>query len=121
MSTLDGQDVFAAGPHSIRPGAWERQIVRRGLAGLDGELVLDLGLRSRQIIQTGRLQADSAEQLQALIEQIESFADGCEHVLVGAHGLTYSRVILESFETTGPVRTGRGVWCDYTARYRQLP
>jgi len=121
MSTLDGLDLFSTGPHSIRPESWERAIVRRGFPGLDGELLLDLGLRSRTIAQTGRLQGESAAALQAAISRIESFLDGRLHVLVGSLGRTFSPVVVEHFEATTPPQVGRGHWCDYVIRYRQLP
>ena len=121
MSALDGQDIFASGPSEVRPGAWERSLLRRGLAGVNGELVIDLGLRSRPIVQTGRLQADTASALHSQIAQIESFVDGSAHALTDNHGRQYARVVLESFEPTTPVRKGRGFWCEYRITYRQLP
>ena len=121
MSTFDGQDLFGSGPESIRPCAWERQLQRRGFAGVDGELVLDLGLRSRAIQQTGRLQGASAAAVTALAGAIEAYQDGEPHELIDDHGRTYPSAILEEFETTTPVKRGRGFWCEYVARYRQLP
>jgi hypothetical protein len=121
MSTLDAIDLFGSGPHAFRPGPWERGTVRRGFAGLDGELVLDLGLRSRAIVQTGRLQAETPQSLAAAIHGIELKADGRCHSLVDNHGQVYSRVIVEEFQPTTPTSLGRGCWCDYTIRYRQLP
>ncbi len=121
MSSFDGQNLFDSGPYSIRPDAWERQLQRRGFAGLDGELVLDLGLRSRAIQQTGRLQGASASAVAALAEAIEAYQDGEPHELIDSHGRTYPSVILEEFQTTTPIKRGRGFWCDYTVSYRQLP
>jgi len=121
VSSFDGQDLFGSGPHSIRPDGWERQLQRRGFAGVDGELVLDLGLRSRAIQQTGRLQGASAAAVAALVAAIEAYQDGQVHELTDDHGRTYSSAILEQFQATTPIRRGRGYWCDYAAVYRQLP
>ncbi len=121
MSSFNGQDLFGSGPHSIRPGAWERQLQRRGFAGVDGELLLDMGLRSRAIQQTGRLQGVSAAAVAALVSAIEAYQDGLPYALVDDHGQTFSTVILEQFQPTSPIRRGRGFWCDYTISYRQLP
>ncbi len=121
MSSLDGLNLFGSGPMSLRPDAWERQLQRRGFAGLDGELVIDLGLRSRAIQQTGRLQGASAAAVGALVTAIEAYQDGQPHTLVDDHGLTYPSAILERFETTTPIKRGRGFWCDYAISYRQLP
>jgi len=121
MSTLDGQDLFGSGPHSFRVGAWERSLDRRGFAGVDGEAVLDMGLRSRPLVQTGRLHAETAASLHTSMSQIEAVVDGRVHTLIDNHGKTYSRVIAERFEPGMPVKRGRGFWCDYTLQYRQLP
>ncbi|MGC9455372.1 MAG: hypothetical protein ACP5HU_10985 [Phycisphaerae bacterium] len=121
MSSFAGKNPFASGPHSIRPGSWRRSQVRRGFAELDGELVIDNGLRGRCIEQTGRLVASSASQLHALIGEIEELIDGRTHTLIDNHGHVYSNVMLESFEPRTPLRKGRSYWCDYVARYLQLP
>ena len=121
MSSLDGNDIFNSGPHSFRPLAWQRQIERRSFPGISGELVLDMGMRSRRIVQQGRLQADTASSLAELAAAIEQFADGQTHVLVDNHGQTHSPVILESFEPATPFQQGRGFWCDYVIQYLQLP
>ena len=121
MSSLDGNNLFSSGPHSFRPLAWQRQLDRRSFPWVDGELVLDIGMRSRTITQQGRLQASSAAALNSLISAIEQFVDGQAHVLVDNHGLSYPKVILETFEPATPLQHGRGFWCDYVANYRQLP
>jgi len=82
MSSLDGVDLFSSGPHTIRPGAWEHQVQRRSFPGLDGELAIHLGRRSRVIVQTGRLQASTAEDLASRIAAIEQHCDGGLHCLV---------------------------------------
>jgi len=121
MSTLDGNSLFASGPHSIQPGSWERRLMRRGFAGINGELVLDLGLRSRPVVQTGRLQAASASAMNVLISAVEDYQDGRSHLLADDHGQTFTAILLEEFNITTPVKRGRDFWCDYTIRYRQLP
>ena len=121
MSSLDGQDLFGSGPHEIQLVGWQRALARRAFAGLDGELVLDLGLRSRVIEQRGRLQAATADDLDEIISQIEAMNDGSTHSLLDNHGRTHSRLVIESFQTTTALRRGRGFWCDYTVTYRQLP
>jgi len=121
MSALDGQDLFGSGPHAFQAGSWQRQTDRRGFAGLDGELVLDQGLRSRTITQTGRLQAATAGELTTIVAQIDAFVDGQLHTLVDNLARTHERVFVERFEPTTPARTGRGIWCDYVLQYRQLP
>ena len=120
MSSLDGEDIFGSGPHTIRTGPWQRSLQRRGFAGIDGELVIDMGLRSRVIMQEGRLQAATASAIQTFISQIEDFVDGRLHTLVGNHGEVFARLLVEQFEPTTPLQRGRGFWCEYGVRYRQL-
>jgi len=120
MTTLDGQQLFASGPCRLTAGPWRRATQRRGLAGLDGEYLLDLGRRGREIVQAGRLQAATAAEVLAAVAQIEAVDDGGEHTLTDTHGRVFTRVVIESFEPDTP-QSGRGWWCDYTLRYRQLP
>jgi len=121
MSSLDTQDLFGSGPCSFVPGSWERQIDWRGFAGLDGLVGIDMGLRSRRIVQQGRLQADTIQLLHQQISTIESMLDGKIHSLVDNRDQSYPRVVLEHFEQTSPIQTGRGFWCEYVIHYLQLP
>ncbi len=120
MILFDQQDLYSSGPASLQPDSWQRQTVRRGFAGQDGELLLDLGRRSRAIVQTGRLQADTIDALDSQIQAIEAAADGDVCTLTGPHGREFPNTILEGFSLQTPVRTGRGLWCDYRIEYRQL-
>ncbi len=118
MSTLDGTNVFSSGPHSVHGGPWQRELVRRGFSGIDGELIVDLGQRGRSIVQTGRLQAADMAGLFAQLSAIRVFQDGQEHTLdAGAAGPS-ARVVIESFKP-GPLLAGRGFFCDYEITYRQ--
>jgi hypothetical protein len=121
MSSLDGVDIFGSGPHAFRTLAWERSQVRRGFAGVDGEMVVDLGVRSRRIVQTGRLCAPTAAAMNTIIAQIESLQDGQLHALIDNLGRTYAHVMVESFALDGPPKCGRGFWCEYTVNYMQVP
>ncbi len=120
MSSFAGENIFASGPHAFIFGPWERSTQRRGFAGIDGEVVLDLGMRSRRITQTGRLQANSAADLHELLDDINDLCDGEANALVDNFGQSYPRVILERFETATPLRHSRGFYCDYEIEYRQL-
>ncbi|MBI5723189.1 MAG: hypothetical protein HZA50_04465 [Planctomycetes bacterium] len=121
MTTLDGQDLFSSGPSTLAAGPWERQFERRGFPGLDGQLVLDMGLRSRRLEQAGRLQADTPAELYQQVSAIQAMADGAIHSLCDNNGQQYPKVYIEQFELAGPVRRGRGFWADYRIVYRQMP
>ena len=120
MTTIDAQALFASGPHSLRPGTPQRRIVRRGLPGLDGELALDMGLRSRRLVHTGRLQGQTAQEVADQLAAIEARIDGRTHLLADDRAGTFPRVLIESCEPTA-IRRGRRFWCDYEIVYRQLP
>jgi hypothetical protein len=120
MSTIDGQALFASGPHAFTVGSVEQQVIRRSAAGLDGEMVIDLGRRGRVIRQTGRLQAATVGELQAAFDQLHTFVDGHLHTLVDANGREFAGVLMEAIAPAGPVQHGRGYWCDYEIVYRQV-
>jgi hypothetical protein len=121
MSTLDGVNLFVSGPNRFVIGSWSRHQQRRGFAGLDGEMVIDHGRRSRVIRQHGRLQALTASALAGQLEDIDDRIDGQTHTLMDNHGRTFQRVMLESFDLTTQVQHGRSFWCEYAIQYRQLP
>jgi len=121
VSSYAGQNLFASGPHEFIPGPWARSIQRRGFAGLEGEMLLDLGLRSRPIVQTGRLKGATAQQVHEQLAAIGVLCDGKEHDLVDNHGQSYRRVVMEEFAPLTAVIAGRGCHCDYRISYRQLP
>ena len=118
---IDDVDLFSSGPSEIVPGSWARKTIHRGLVGLDGEVVVDLGKRSRTIVQRGRLEANSSGELESNITVIEALIDGQTHTLVDAHLRTYSNVLVEEFSPQSPVTLGKNYWCDYRITYRQLP
>jgi hypothetical protein len=120
MITFGGMQLFASGPAELRPLSATRRIDRRHLAGLDGDLALDMGRAGRGIEQAGRLQADNFDDLQIRIDAIESLMDGRARALVAPTGKTYSHCLLEEFELTRSPRRGRGVWCEYRILYREL-
>ncbi len=118
-TTLDGEAIFASGPHTLQIGPWQRKHLRRGFPGLDGELTVDLGRRGRTLTQSGRLQAANLADLQSLVNAIDALDDGQPHTLATAEGRTFSGVLVENFRLTTPLQTGRLAWCDYTIEYRQ--
>lgn len=121
MSSLDAQDIFASGPHSFRPAAWQRKIETRSFPGLAGTLLVDMGIAGRTIHQAGRLCAPTHAALVAIIDAIEAFHDAQTHTLIDNHAQTYQPVLMEHFELSTPIQRGNGFWCDYTCRYLQLP
>ena len=121
MMTLDGQDLFSSGPCTLQAGPWQRNVERRSMAGLDGEMIVDMGLRGRRIILKGWLQRPTPQLLTQALEAIEAFVDGQRHLLVDSFGREFPDVLLEQCEQAGAIRRGRGYWCEYTCQFLQMP
>ena len=119
MITLDDQELFASGPCTLQPGPLQRSLDRRTVTGLSGEIIVDLGPRSRNLLLTGWLQAATQTDLLQTIAAIEAFVDGQSHSLAASDGRSWPGVLLEQFEQTSPIRPGRGYWCQYTCRFLQ--
>ena len=119
-ATLDGQELFSSGPGELICESWPRETLRRGFSGLGGEILLDLGRRSRHITQQGFMRADTVESLQSQIAVIEAKADGMAHTLI-EDGVTYQKVIIEKFEKPSVIRKSVNCSCEYKIIYRQLP
>lgn len=120
-AALDGQELFSSGPGELICESWPRETIRRGFSGLGGEILLDLGRRSRRITQRGFLRAESVEALQGLIDDIQVFADGGVHSLVDEDDVTYSKVVMEKFTPLAALRKSNVCSCEYEIIYRQLP
>lgn len=117
---FDGKDLFGPGEHVIIPQAWQRRRIDYAAAGLDGVVSLDLGRRSRTLRQTGRLSADSVNELQKMIAAIEARSDGGAYELFDRYGTSYNHVRLDGFQQKGPIRRANLVCCDYEIIYTQL-
>lgn len=119
--SLDAQALFASGPSELIVGSWTRQRLRRSLAGLDGEVVVDLGRRSRTLTQQGTLQAATLAGLTALTDAIDQTLDDQLHTLIDPTGRSFANVLIETFTQTSPARLNRLWNCQYTLTCRQLP
>jgi hypothetical protein len=117
---LDGQFIFDDEGLSIQAGSEQRQNVERAVAGLDGMLSIDLGLRGRRIKQTGVLRAASEAALRTKISVISAFMDGQTHTLVTADEEQLENLRIDYFEVKEKRAGGSGVCCEYEIRYTQL-
>ena len=99
--------------------SWERGSIDRSVAGLDGVVSVDLGRRSRKLVQSGIIRANSEEQL---AEQIDSFAllvDSNEHTLTRGRSHVLTGLRVSNFVAGKVNRSGAGVWCDFEIRFVQ--
>ncbi len=121
FATLDGEALFAGGPHEVLPGTPERAAGERLFNALRGALLVDLGARPRQLVQRGRLSAASAISLAQLESAIEARIDGEVHSLVARDGTQYPCVRLEKFTRRGPVQAGLRRHRAYEIVYTEFP
>lgn len=118
--TLDGQAIFEEQGLAISVGSPSRASLERAIPGLDGVLSIDLGVRTRQIHQTGSLHAMSRAAMRARVQAIAQFIDGRTHTLVAADGETFGDLRMDSFRKVAEYPGGPGVVADYEIVYTQL-
>ena len=117
---FNGQAIFGAGRHALRPGSWRRESTDRGFAGLDGVMSVDLGRRERKLKQRGVLSAGSIAALVELIENVSAHIDGQCYQLLDQHGVAYSNVRMDSLSLLSPIAVGSQSQCEYEIVYTQL-
>jgi hypothetical protein len=117
---LDDAPLFDSGPCELTAHPWPRQFVHRPLAGRDSEVILDLGRRSRTVVQTGQLRGSTALELALQIDRLENLPGAQQYTLVDAFGQTYFPVLVETAGLTASVTRGPSFTADYEILYRQL-
>jgi hypothetical protein len=118
--TLDGHVLFDEQDFELQTGSFSRDSLQRSVHGLDGVLSIDLGLRSRQIIQKGSLQAKSRTILDKRISAISAFIDGDIHKLLTGSGREYDNLRMDVFKVSNERISSIGVTVDYEIVYTQL-
>jgi len=119
-ATLDGQVVFDDQELTVVAESWKRGSAERTIAGLDGVLSIDLGLRGRKVIQRGVLRAASESALRERISEISGYMDGVTHTLTTDNGEQFDNLRVDCFEVGKKRFSGNAVCCDYEIRYTQL-
>jgi hypothetical protein len=119
-ATLDGESLFASGPHAVVAGSPVRRVKDQAFNGLAGGLSLDLGDGGREIVQTGVLAAASAQALAVAEAAVEAFIDGRSYTLIGPDGTEYPHCRLEQFERLSPPWVASRWQQPYRITYRQL-
>ena len=118
--TIDGQNLFDQQQLEIQPASENRDSIERTVAGLDGVLSIDLGRRSRQIVQKGQLRAKSKMQMNERISAISACLDGNTHTLVTGNGETFENLRMDVFKLGKERSSGAGLIVDYEIVYTQL-
>jgi hypothetical protein len=119
-ATIDGESLFASGPHVVVAGSPAERVSDQVFNGLSGGATLDLGFAGRTILQTGVLTAASAQSLAIIEAAIEAFVDGRAYTLMTPGGTQYPHCRLESLERLGPPRAASRWQQPYRITYRQI-
>lgn len=119
-TTLDEQMLFDEQSLQISANSFRRDSMEKAVLGLNGVLSIDLGLRGREIKQTGTLRAISRMQLDERISSIVALMDGHIHTLITGSGREFTNLRMDSFKTTAEHTDGTGITVDYQIIYTQL-
>lgn len=117
-ANIDGAVEFEQ--TSILVGSLSRDRTDISVAGLDGVVSIDGGLRSRSIKQQGIVRAVSREQLDLRVGLIESFIDDSEHILTCEDGTRFNHIRVDSVVSSESKHDGAGVSCVVEIEYSQL-
>jgi len=106
--TVDGNELFGAGPHTVQGGPVRRRSKTTFITGLTGGFLLGLAGDHQEILQTGVLVGEGAdaeaadEALADLIDDINAIVQDGPHALVDAFSRAYANVVLMDWDVTGP-------------------
>ena len=117
-TTLDGTIEFEQ--TELVVGSWRRDSIERSAAGVDGALSIDLGKRTREIVQKGVMRASSKAVLRIKVDYIRAMADGTCHTMETADGQRFQDMWIERVKVSGTEYSGSGASCEVEIKYTQL-
>jgi len=118
QAKLDGTVEFEQ--QQLKVEIWRRETIERAASGVDGVLSIDLGKRSRKIVQNGVLRAESDEALRSRIDTVSALMDGGTHTLQTAEGQQFDNLRIDAFEMGQKDYSGRGACQEIEIKYTQL-
>jgi len=118
-AVLDNVIIFNEDYFGLETKSFQREVVQRSAAGLDGQVSIDLGLRGRKLVQKGQLRAKNQAELQERIDEINGLIDGNEHILKSPDGKVFEHLVIENFQTDSFVFGGTQASCKYQITYMQ--
>jgi len=119
-ANLDSFVYFDNDSFNLQIKSRQRAVVERSAAGLDGAVCIDLGQRTRKMIQTGQLRAANKSALNEKIADIDEMFDGQLRTLISPDGRIFENLRIDSFQTGEIVSGGSSVSCTYEIIYIQL-
>ena len=115
---LNGTATFEQ--RKLTAGSWHRESVERSAAGIDGTVSIDLGKRSRELVQEAVFRAFNEAELKAKIDIVRQYMDGSTYSLVVQGGRQFDNLRIDSVEVKGKDYNGAGVSCVCEIKYTQL-
>ncbi len=117
-ATVDGTVSFVQ--LALEVGSWRRQTMERAAAGLECVVSVDMGGRSRALVQRGEMRAFSGGGLEVKLAAVRGLMDGRVHTLAVSDGRSFANVRVDSVAAGDRVYGGGGVRCEFEVRYTQL-
>ncbi|MHC5059710.1 MAG: hypothetical protein ACYTFK_01305 [Planctomycetota bacterium] len=117
-TTLD--EIIEFEQTELAVASWEWASIERSAAGVDGAVKVDLGRRTRQIVQKGILRAPGREALSAKVDFVCDMAGGASHTVETTDGQRFENLWIDLFKTSSIEYSGRGASCEFEIRYVQL-
>ena len=117
-ATLDGTIDFEQTKLDV--GSWRRDSIERAVAGVNGAVNIDLGKRTREIVQKGVIRAPSRSALMAKVDFIRDMADGACHTMETAEGERFENLWIDTVKVGSTEYRGSGASCEVEIRYVQL-
>jgi len=117
-ATLDGIIEFEQTELSI--GSWGRASIERSAAGVDGAVRIDLGGRTRQIVQNGAVRAASRALLLATVDFLRNRQNGASHTMQTSAGEQFEELWIERIKVGHIEFAGSGASCQIEIDYVQL-
>lgn len=105
---------------SFNADTWSRDCDDRSVVGLNGVVSVDMGLRTRRIVQKGLLRSISKDTLSGIISNIAELIDGSEHTVNLEDGRSFEHLRIESVDFDQPQTSGTGAACSFKITYTQL-
>ncbi|MFO8014798.1 MAG: hypothetical protein R6X20_16000 [Phycisphaerae bacterium] len=120
QAAIDGEALFASGPHLVEAASPVRRVEDVAFNGLAGGLTLDLGEGPRTLRQRGVLSADTEAGLALLLAACEAFIDGRTYTLTAPDGTAHLNCRVTAVERLGPPEAGTRWHLPYQVTYEQL-
>ncbi|HIJ67794.1 MAG TPA: hypothetical protein HPP87_09565 [Planctomycetes bacterium] len=113
-------DIIGFEQTELSIGSWRRASIERAAAGVDGSVLIDLGIRARGIVQKGLLRAPSRASLLAKVDFVRDNQDGASHTMQTEAGEYFEDMCITNVKAGFIDFGGSGASCEIEISYVQL-